>query len=262
MHRSSWSIDPFARGSFTFPAVGASPDHRAALAKPVLDRMFFAGEATALTEPGTVQGARESGLRAATQLQEVSDPSERIVVVGAGIAGLTAATRLREAGYDITIVEARERVGGRIETITEGWPNPIELGPSFVLGSTESTLDEEFAALGVSTLPFSRVPEVHTRSREIVPLSPIGAEAVAEALAFAATQPQDESVERALVDSGESALSDSLDAEGLSDADWLEYEVSTRLKITSSPMRPRPRTTTSSSAATPACSPPTPPPST
>ncbi|WP_166671197.1 flavin monoamine oxidase family protein [Cryobacterium psychrophilum] len=233
MQRSSWSIDPFARGSFSFPAVGASPEHRAALAEPVLGRMFFAGEATAATEPGTVNGARESGLRAATQLQAVGRTNERIIVVGAGIAGLAAATQLREAGYDVTVVEARERVGGRIDTITKGWPNPIELGPSFVHNSTENTLDDEFATLGVSTLPFPRVPQARTRAREVVPLSPLGAEAVAEALAWAATQPQDVSVERAFVDSGESRLSDALNAQGLSDADWLEYEISTRLKMTS-----------------------------
>ncbi|WP_280680111.1 NAD(P)/FAD-dependent oxidoreductase [Cryobacterium sp. CG_9.6] len=233
MARTSWSTDPFARGSFSFSAVGAAPEDRLALAQPLLNRVFFAGEATAATEPGTVQGARESGLRAATQVQASGQVSDRVTVIGAGIAGLAAATQLREAGYAVSVVEARERVGGRIDTVTQGWPTPIELGASFVRNAASNTLNDEFAALGVSTLPFSREPEVRTRTGEVVPLSPLGADAVAAALVWAASQLQDVSVERAIVDSGESDQSASLDAAGLSDADWLHYEITTQLKMDS-----------------------------
>lgn len=41
----------------------------------------------------------------------------RVVVVGAGFAGLACADELAAAGYDVTVVEARERVGGRVETL-------------------------------------------------------------------------------------------------------------------------------------------------
>ena len=41
----------------------------------------------------------------------------RIGVVGAGIAGLVTARLLEDIGYDVTILEARGRVGGRIHTI-------------------------------------------------------------------------------------------------------------------------------------------------
>jgi monoamine oxidase len=44
----------------------------------------------------------------------------RIAVLGAGIAGMTAARELRKAGYDCTILEARDRPGGRIWTIRGG----------------------------------------------------------------------------------------------------------------------------------------------
>ena len=233
VQRTSWSADPFARGSFSFPALGSTPEHRAALAEPVLDRVFFAGEATASTEPGTVQGARESGVRAAGQVQAVAQPGERITVIGAGIAGITAATQLRTAGFTVIVVEARDRVGGRIETVTQGWPFPIELGPSFIHATTTNTLDDEFAALGVSTLSFSRVPEVRTRSGEITVVNPVGAEAVATALTWAGEQPADVSVERALVDSGQLKQSTAQNDLGLSDADWLEYEIATQLKMDS-----------------------------
>ena len=39
---------------------------------------------------------------------------KRVVVIGAGFAGLTCAYELKAAGYDVTILEARERVGGRV----------------------------------------------------------------------------------------------------------------------------------------------------
>ena len=54
-------------------------------------------------------------------------------MLGAGIAGLSAALRLAEAGLRIVVVEARDRVGGRIFTQFCG-EFPIELGAEFVHG--------------------------------------------------------------------------------------------------------------------------------
>jgi monoamine oxidase len=45
----------------------------------------------------------------------------RVVVVGAGLAGLRAAYVLRAAGVDVTVVEAGERPGGRVRTVSEGF---------------------------------------------------------------------------------------------------------------------------------------------
>jgi putrescine oxidase len=54
-----------------------------------------------------------------------------VVVVGAGIAGLSAATRLADHGLDVAVLEARDRVGGRVFNITfDGQPN--ELGGQWI----------------------------------------------------------------------------------------------------------------------------------
>ena len=64
-----------------------------------------------------------------------SDSSLRIVVVGAGIAGLGAARRLVDAGASVVVVEARDRVGGRIWT-DRSLGSPLDLGASWIHGTT------------------------------------------------------------------------------------------------------------------------------
>jgi protoporphyrinogen oxidase len=56
-----------------------------------------------------------------------------VVVIGAGMAGLTAARALAEAGLKVLVVEAQDRIGGRIWTRHVG-DEAIELGAEFVHG--------------------------------------------------------------------------------------------------------------------------------
>jgi monoamine oxidase len=58
-----------------------------------------------------------------------------VIVIGAGAAGLAAASRLGEEGIDVTVLEARDRIGGRVWT-TEADSMPIELGAEFLHGDT------------------------------------------------------------------------------------------------------------------------------
>lgn len=67
--------------------------------------------------------------------------SSDILVLGAGVAGLAAARELSLAGFAVTVLEARDRIGGRIHTLREGDNRlPIELGAEFVHGSPPETL--------------------------------------------------------------------------------------------------------------------------
>lgn len=71
------------------------------------------------------------------------------VVVGAGVAGLTAAHDLAAAGWDVIVLEARDRVGGRTWT-HEIAGAPVDLGGSWIHGPTGNPLAEFVAAAGMS----------------------------------------------------------------------------------------------------------------
>lgn len=200
--RSRWSTDPFARGAFSFDAVGATPELREALAEPVLDRVFFAGEATSASAPGTLEGAWESGLRAARQVAVRTSTDERIAIIGAGVAGLTAARRLAEEGYDAVVIEARPRLGGRIdgEVIAS-----LELAPGstgMIIKESAADLLDELDAAGVTTRPFDPIVEARTAEGDVATIPDLGTNAIDAATAWAREQPADLSLAAALVSSG------------------------------------------------------------
>jgi len=68
MHRTTWTIEPEALGSYTYIAVGSTPADMQALAEPIDNRLFFAGEATHMRQWATVHGAYLSGLREAARI--------------------------------------------------------------------------------------------------------------------------------------------------------------------------------------------------
>ena len=74
-----------------------------------------------------------------------------VVVVGAGFAGLAAARELTKQGYDVVVLEGRDRVGGRSYTGTVSGL-PLDLGGTFV-GPTQDAVLALAAELGCPTTP-------------------------------------------------------------------------------------------------------------
>ncbi len=63
---------------------------------------------------------QETGPVATLDLKQAGRQRKKVAVLGAGIAGLTVAYELERAGYDVTIIEASHRIGGRNMTVRHG----------------------------------------------------------------------------------------------------------------------------------------------
>ncbi len=65
---------------------------------------------------------------------------KRILVIGAGIAGLAAASELQKQGHDLLVLEARDRMGGRIWTSTHWLDAPLDMGATWIHGVKRNPL--------------------------------------------------------------------------------------------------------------------------
>jgi monoamine oxidase len=123
-HVLDWGNDEYARGCWSIPLVGYSPVHTKVLATPLSPRFSLAGEHCSPRNSASVHGAAETGIKAGRATADWSEPegSEHVVIVGGGAAGISAAVELRKKRPNarITIVEARQRLLGRINTIILG----------------------------------------------------------------------------------------------------------------------------------------------
>lgn len=143
-----WRHDPYALGAYSFLARGARLEDRASLAAPVGGTLYFAGEAASRRYPSTVHGALLSGQHAAERL--AVSGARFVAIVGAGIAGLRAAQILTERRVRCVVLEARDRIGGRI------WTNrdlglPIDLGASWIHGTRGNPLTGMARRAGAET---------------------------------------------------------------------------------------------------------------
>jgi monoamine oxidase len=87
-----------------------------------------------------------------------------VAIVGAGLAGLVAARRLVAAGREVVVVEARERVGGRLLNEEIGDGKVVEVGGQWI-GPTQERLAALAAELGVDTFP------THDEGRHLIEMA-------------------------------------------------------------------------------------------
>lgn len=81
-----------------------------------------------------------------------TEPDLSVLVVGAGMAGLTAARALHEEGIEVTVLEARDRLGGRTWTDDIAGA-PVDLGGSWIHGTQGSPLTSFADAHGIAYTP-------------------------------------------------------------------------------------------------------------
>jgi len=151
--RTNWSQDPWSFGSYSFTPKGARQRDRRTLEAPIDNQVFFAGEAVFPFRNSTVHAAHESGLRTARMLDDRLD-GNRVAIIGAGMSGLTAAHWLSEKSYDVTIFEARDRIGGRIWT-SRDLGAAVDLGASWIHGPDGNPLTDLANAQNQMRVPTS-----------------------------------------------------------------------------------------------------------
>lgn len=106
---------------------------------------FPAGLAAGCATPGP-----EPAAPAAPEAPASTERNADVLVIGAGIAGLRAAQVLVAAGRRVIVLEARDRLGGRIRT-DRSWGVPVDLGASWIHGVKNNPIAALAAAEGIET---------------------------------------------------------------------------------------------------------------
>ncbi|OZD10352.1 amine oxidase [Rhodococcus sp. 06-235-1A] len=142
------------------------------------------------------------------------------IVVGAGISGATTARILHDAGRRVVVLEARDRVGGRVWTVRAGG-STLDVGASWIHGIDNNPLADAVHAFGIRTAEFT-VGSYQPDGRPIAYYSPTGARlSDAAAARFSAdVHDFDEGFARTIADSSpRTSFGDAVDAT-LGRLDW------------------------------------------
>jgi polyamine oxidase len=121
---------------------------------------------TALTgcEPNRQPAQRTAASGASTSTEPPTQPDNNsVLIVGAGMAGLAAARSLADAGWPVQLIEARNRIGGRVDT-NRDWGVPLEMGASWIQGTTNNPLLELAGKVQAQMLP----TEYHDQAKPVI----------------------------------------------------------------------------------------------
>jgi monoamine oxidase len=156
-----------------------------------------------------------------TTVGPAADPDTRVLVVGAGMAGLTTARVLQDAGVEVVVLEAKDRIGGRTWTTSVGEAT-VDLGAAWLHGVEGNPVADFADANGLSYV------------EDDAPWSHVYDEASGDALGDPAWNTMEDGMvdfERALPDLrsalGEVAVSDGRDA-WIADGGWTGQEARLR----------------------------------
>lgn len=189
--RSAWAIDPYARGAASYTRIGVQSATRDTLAEPVQGRVYFAGEATDADNPGTIRGAIHSGESAAMRLRATATAGERIAIIGAGLAGAAVAADLADIDVEVTVFEARDRVGGRVHSVADDdWPITPQLGGWLIAADDDTDIADTVDLASALWLAADG------------PIEPVGNAPLETAISAAQSLPADVALTEALANTG------------------------------------------------------------
>lgn len=87
---------------------------------------------------------------------DASATSTDVLVIGAGMAGVSAARALSQGGLRVTVLEGRDRIGGRVHSLRDFGGSPVEAGAEFIHGKGAATwTDVRQAGLRTVAVPYS-----------------------------------------------------------------------------------------------------------
>lgn len=102
-------------------------------------REFLAATTLLAAGCATHQQPSHPGKAPTSSASKAPPDTNSVLVIGAGMAGLAAARSLSDAGWPVRLIEARDRIGGRVNT-NRDWGVPLEIGASWIHGTTNNPL--------------------------------------------------------------------------------------------------------------------------
>ncbi|MDY7552386.1 FAD-dependent oxidoreductase [Pseudomonas veronii] len=149
-HVTRWCDDPYSQGAYSAMLPGGDVSLRRLLSTPIDNRLFLAGEAFNHDHCAMTHSAWDSGIRAAKAV--AGTRARKVIVIGAGFAGLSAARALQAQGLEVRVLEARSRIGGRVNSVALG-DHTVDAGAAWLQHYALNPLARRAEQLGLERRP-------------------------------------------------------------------------------------------------------------